>query len=467
MNALRVVAPRTRREFLAGCAACAACAACPGLAQAPPAAEEKTRLRLVFSHIPPEKPTWPYQGYDYEGRKKELTARLRQACPQVEFLPVTAQSVEEAKKVLEGDQEVDGYLSYMVGIWTRVPLIIAESGRPTLFVDDLYAGSGEFLVQYAAAKRKGLRVAGVSSTRFEDVVQAVRAFQTLKRLRSAVILDVTDRTPGGEANAIQEVFGTQVRRITGEEINAAYQKADRAAAEKAAQAWIKAAKKVVEPSRAEITKSGVMYIAMRDLMKQHNAPALTIDCLNLFYGGKLAAYPCLGLFQFNNDGLVGACEADLRSTITMLAMTYLTGRPGYISDPVIDTSRNQIIYAHCVAPSKVYGPGGAASPYHIRSHSEDRQGASVRVLLPLGEMTTTLEISPARKEVVFHQARAVANIDEDKACRTKLAAEVRDIDKLLGEWDRWGWHRVTYYGDLKRPVETLAALAGFKLVVEG
>jgi hypothetical protein len=467
MNALRVVAPRTRREFLAGCAACAACAACPGLAQAPPAAEEKTRLRLVFSHIPPEKPTWPYQGYDYEGRKKELTARLRQACPQVEFLPVTAQSVEEAKKVLEGDQEVDGYLSYMVGIWTRVPLTIAESGRPTLFVDDLYAGSGEFLVQYAAAKRKGLRVAGVSSTRFEDVVQAVRAFQTLKRLRSAVILDVTDRTPGGEANAIQEVFGTQVRRITGEEINAAYQKADRAAAEKAAQAWIKAAKKVVEPSRAEITKSGVMYIAMRDLMKQHNAPALTIDCLNLFYGGKLAAYPCLGLFQFNNDGLVGACEADLRSTITMLAMTYLTGRPGYISDPVIDTSRNQIIYAHCVAPSKVYGPGGAASPYHIRSHSEDRQGASVRVLLPLGEMTTTLEISPARKEVVFHQARAVANIDEDKACRTKLAAEVRDIDKLLGEWDRWGWHRVTYYGDLKRPVETLAALAGFQLVVEG
>ena len=467
MNALRVVAPRTRREFLAGCAACAACAACPGLAQAPPAAEEKTRLRLVFSHIPPEKPTWPYQGYDYEGRKKELTARLRQACPQVEFLPVTAQSVEEAKKVLEGDQEVDGYLSYMVGIWTRVPLTIAESGRPTLFVDDLYAGSGEFLVQYAAAKRKGLRVAGVSSTRFEDVVQAVRAFQTLKRLRSAVILDVTDRTPGGEANAIQEVFGTQVRRITGEEINAAYQKADRAAAEKAAQAWIKAAKKVVEPSRAEITKSGVMYIAMRDLMKQHNAPALTIDCLNLFYGGKLAAYPCLGLFQFNNDGLVGACEADLRSTITMLAMTYLTGRPGYLSDPVIDTSRNQIIYAHCVAPSKVYGPGGAASPYHIRSHSEDRQGASVRVLLPLGEMTTTLEISPARKEVVFHQARAVANIDEDKACRTKLAAEVRDIDKLLGEWDRWGWHRVTYYGDLKRPVETLAALAGFQLVVEG
>jgi len=467
MQELRVVAPRTRREFLAGCAACAACAACPGLAQAPPAPAEKTRLRLVFSHIPPEKPTWPYQGYDYEGRKKELTARLRQSCPAVEFLPVTAQTADEAKKILEGDHEVDGYLCYMLGIWTPVTRIVAESNRPTLFVDDLYAGSGEFLVQYAAARRKGLKVAGVSSTRFEDVVQAVKAFETLKRLRSSVILDVTDRTPGAEAGAMREVFGTQVRKVTGDEINAAYQKADKAAAEKAAQAWIKATKKIVEPSREEIVKSGGMYIAMRDLMKQHQSPALTIDCLNLFYGGKLAAYPCLGLFQFNNDGLVGACEADLRSTFTMLAMNYLTGRPGFISDPVIDTSKNQIIYAHCVAPSKVYGPAGAAAPFHIRSHSEDRQGASVRVLLPLNEMTTTLEISPQKKEVVFHQGRSVANIDEDKACRTKLAVEVKDIDKLMLEWDRWGWHRVTYYGDLKRPVETLAALAGLQMVMEG
>ena len=467
MNGLKVVAPRTRREFLAGCAACAACTACPSPAQAPQAPSEKAKLRLVFSHIPPDKPTWPYQGYDYEGRKKELTARLRQACPNVEFLPATALNLEEARKILEGDKEVDGYLAYIVGIWTGVPLTLAQSGRPTLFVDDLYAGSGEFLVQYAAARRKGLRVAGVSSTRFEDVVQAVKAFETLKKLRSSVILDVTNRTPGGEAKAMQEVFGAQVRQITGEEINAAYQKADPAAADKAAQAWIKAAKRIIEPSREEIRKSGLMYIAMRDLMKQHDSPALTIDCLNLFYGGKLAAYPCLGLFQFNNDGLVGACEADLRSTITMLAMTYLVGRPGFISDPVIDTSKNQIVYAHCVAPSKVYGPAGAAAPYHIRSHSEDRKGASVRVLLPLNEMTTTLEISPLRKETVLHQGRTVANIDDDRACRTKLAAEVKDIRKLFGEWDQWGWHRVTYYGDLRPAVEAFTALMGFNLVVEG
>jgi hypothetical protein len=471
MKTTKIMQGPSRRQFLAACAGCPAMAMCASQASgaAPPVKipEEKARIRLVFTHIPPEKPTWPYQGYDYEGRKKELTARLRQSCPNMEFLPATAHNADEARKLLEGDSEVDGYLVYMVGIWTGAGMAIASAGKPTLFVNDLYAGCGEFLTAYARARRQGLKVAGVTSSRWDDVVQAVRAFETLKKLKSSVILDVTERPLPADAKAITEVFGTAVERIGAEEINAAYQKADRREAEKWASTWIKGAAKVVEPTREEIGKSGAMYVAMRDLMAQRNAQAITVDCLNLFYGGKLPAYPCLGFFQLNDDGLVGACEADLQSTITMLVMTYLTGRPGYISDPVIDTAKKQIIYAHCVAPSKVYGPNGPRNPYHIRSHSEDRKGAAVRSLLPVGQITSTLKFAPGRRQVIFHQARAVANVEEDKACRTKLAAEVQDPFKLLAEWDRWGWHRVTFYGDLRQPVETIAGLLGFEVVIEG
>ena len=41
-----------------------------------------------------------------------------------------------------------------------------------------------------------------------------------------------------------------------------------------------------------------------------------------------------------------------------------------------------------------------------------------------------------------------------------------DIDKLLGEWDRWGWHRVTFYGDLKAPVHDLAKALKLRIVEE-
>jgi hypothetical protein len=465
-----------RRGFLGACAGCAAGALCGGgrasgevvqdsSALKPQA--DKPKIRLVFTHIKADTPTWPYQGYDYEGRKKELTARLVQGCPGIEFLPATALNAQDARQILVDDREVDGYLVYMIGIWTGAAITIASSNKPTLFVDDLYGGSGEFLTAYSAARRKGLRVAPVSSSRFEDVLQAAKAFECIKKLQVSKILDVQNRSLGADASAIQDVFGTSVIKVTGDQIQAAYQNADPKQGQACAGRWMKEAKRIVEPSPEEIGKSGRMYVAMHDLMREHRAQAVAVDCLSLFYAGKLAAYPCLGLFQFNNDGFVGACEADLQSTISMLAIGYLTGRPGYISDPVIDMSKNQIIYAHCVAPSKVYGPDGPSNPYHIRSHSEDRKGASIRSLMPLGEMTTTLKFNPARREVVFHQGKAVANIDDDKACRTKLAVEVKDVNKLLGEWDRWGWHRVTFYGDLKQPVETLCALMGFQVVMEG
>jgi hypothetical protein len=61
----------------------------------------------------------------------------------------------------------------------------------------------------------------------------------------------------------------------------------------------------------------------------------------------------------------------------------------------------------------------------------------------------------------------VANDPDDRACRTKLCAEpLGDIEKLFAQWDQWGWHRVTAYGDLKEPVQALAAALGWTVVPE-
>ena len=137
-----------------------------------------------------------------------------------------------------------------------------------------------------------------------------------------------------------------------------------------------------------------------------------------------------------------------------------------ISDPVIDTSKRQIIYAHCVASNKVFGPQGPTNPFMIMTHSEDRQGASVRSILPSDYLLTTLQIDSKKKEILFHQAKAVGNDPDDRACRTKLCAEPKgDIEKMFTHWD-WGWHRVTFYGDLKEPVYALADAIGWKVIEE-
>ena len=56
---------------------------------------------------------------------------------------------------------------------------------------------------------------------------------------------------------------------------------------------------------------------------------------------------------------------------------------------------------------------------------------------------------------------------EDRACRTKLAVEPDgDFEKLFTQWDRFGWHRVTVYGDLKEPLFEIADMLGWKVIEE-
>ena len=317
-----------------------------------------------------------------------------------------------------------------------------------------------------AAVRKSYKPVGDETIGPIDAPPKFDAADAVKQLRESTIL-LVGRPMQPIEPIITRSLGHEGRADRLQAARRGVQEGRPAQASEYAHRWIHeaAASSSLRPTRS--SRSAAMYVGMRDLMKQHDARAIAINCLGGFYGGHMAAYPCLGFSQLNNDGFVGACEADMKSTLTMLAMSHLVGRPGYISDPVIDTSKNQIIYAHCVAMTRVDGPEGAANPYQIRSHSEDRKGASMRSLLPLGRMTTTIQFDPARKEILMHQGKSVANIDEDRACRTKLAVEVKgDIDKLLSFWDQWSWHRVTFFGDLRQPVEALAASLGYKVIEE-
>jgi hypothetical protein len=464
----------TRREFLRDCTVCAAgitvMSAFGGTLLSADdiyLKDTKARVKLIFAHPDPEKPNWPNIGYDFKGHIEKVQQNLFKKCPNVEFSVVltSAGTKEKALEILKTDQNVDGYIVYLAGcLWGDLTETIAASGKPTIMVDHLYAGSGEFLTSYARSKRRGDKVIAVSSSDFEDLVNAVKCLECLKKLKHSKVLVVGRETD----KQIEKIYGSKMYGIDFSEINEHYKKVNSANVKQYADHWIKNAEKVLEPNRQEIEKSAAMYLAMLNLMKEHSAQAITINCLGGIYSGKMVtAYPCLGFMQLDNDGLVGGCEADQKSAMTKLLMTYLVNRPGLISDPVIDTSKNQIIYAHCVAPTKVFGPDGPSNPYHLRDHSENRKGACNRSLMPLGEMTTTILFDHNKKQVILHQGVSVENVDEDRACRNKLAVEVKgDIYKLLNYWDEWGWHRVTFYGDLKRPVYNIASLLGFEVIEE-
>ncbi|HNR29552.1 MAG TPA: hypothetical protein PKI11_01570 [Candidatus Hydrogenedentes bacterium] len=502
----------TRRGFLTS--GCAACVGAVGLlaASRPARAAEKMRIRVVYSlHAETQPgPDWPNVGFEFRPVMDRINATLANAFPNTTFLPAMATGEEQAKAILSEDAsaDIDGYIAYQMNAWNRVVQTIATSGKPVLYADFQYAGSGGFLVYMAAFLRgETTNVGFVASSRMEDLIAAVKCFEVVKRggttadfvaatararlentpkpgdlaclpdkldvlsaeeciqrMKESLILAVRDQSSGPDG----DYAGIPVVKVAFSELNAAWEAADKDEARAIADRWEKTATAVTDVSRETLETSAAMYLGEKAVLKKYGANAITINCLGGFYGGHIHAYPCLGFYDLNNQGLIGACECDVRSTATMVTFTTLTkGRPGYISDPVIDTAKRQIIYAHCVASSKVFGPEGSTNPFEIMTHSEDRQGAAVRSVMPVGYMTTSLEISPERKEILFHQGKAVDNDPDDRACRTKLCAEpVGDIEKLFTQWDQWGWHRVTFYGNLKEPVFALADAMGYKVIEE-
>jgi len=427
-----------------------------------------TRVRVVFPANRPGQPSWPYVDYDVEGKSKEVLARLRKELPTTEFSASILHSTAEAEELIAHEKTpYDGYLVYMTAMWAKVEQVFARKAHPVVIADDPYAGSGGILAAQSVALRENLPVVIVASSDFRDVVEAVRLFDVMRRLRGARILVVTDRgSRQGEARRV-EPLGTTVVSMGSDRLRAYYDKADENGARRYQRRWMEEALRVVEPDAEEILRSARMYLALKTAMEEQEADAITVDCLGLYYDGKLPAYPCLGFFQLNNEGSTGVCEADVDSTLSQLMLRYLSGRPAYVSDPVIDTATNQIVYAHCVATNRVFGPDGPSNPYIIRSHAEDLKGASVQSLMPLGRAVTSIKINPRKKAFAVHNARTVANVNDDKGCRTKLAAEV-DARTVMENYhmDLFSWHRVTCYGDHRRACVNLAKLYGLKIYEE-
>ena len=66
-------------------------------------------------------------------------------------------------------------------------------------------------------------------------------------------------------------------------------------------------------------------------------------------------------------------------------------------------------------------------PQGVLESPADHDADAVQSLLPQGYMTTSFRFDGNYQAMVIHQAKTVGNVDEPKACRTKLAAEVKGV----------------------------------------
>lgn len=413
--------------------------------------------------------TWPYPALDFKKEISGIDARLAD----LEAKHPALVRFTGGQTLMAGENH-EPWIKSITGADAILVLDLTSSTAPLFDTLDKIETpmllfqrplTGWSYMNFAGYIQKGKRADMINSSEFADLIPHLYMFRAMHHMRNSKVLVVRPGNPNPASyQPWTEHFGTAVELPPYREFKDAYDRISAKVAAEAANEFQKDALRVIEPKPADILDSTRFYLASREVLRARKANALTIDCLGGFRRGDLPAYPCVAFSKLNDAGLYGVCEADFPSTMTQLLVTSYSGKPGFVSDPTFDTSRNEVIHAHCVAATRMRGLGGEASPYILRTHMEDEKGVSIQVEMPVRETITCGKFSNP-KTFLVSTGEVTANLDDRRGCRTKIVTKVADARKLA-EGYTGGLHRVIFYGDHTKAIERMGRLMGFRTVQE-
>jgi hypothetical protein len=470
-----------RRDFLAGSA---------GLGLFPPLAAAAPR-EAGWSQQPPVKihvvylglgGAWPKPEFDAKAEMAKFRKFLDGAQQRLGDVRFTGHDLipnrpAEAEKLAASLGDADAVLIVHLAFGSALPMrAFVNTGRPVAIFSQMFSGHDwMYIPQW---QREGQRVILIPSSDYADLERAAALLRVpvlMRRSRILLIGKVSSTAAAQSPDNVKERTGATVVNVTVPQLVEAHAAVDPKAAEKEAEEeWIRPARKIVEPSRDEIVKSARMYLALKNLMVRENAQAITIACL----GGipiETIGYPCFAFSKLCDLGLVGACEADMDSTLTMLMFAYAFRKPGFITDPLFDVSKNAVVHAHCLSPTRMDGPGTARAPFTIRTHRDNNKGASLQVQLRVGQEITCAKL--VNLDTILLSAGKIVEIPDfdDRGCRTQIVTRVANAREMFRNWGSGIvqgnmmtlLHRVVFYGNYIEDAKDMAVLMGQKVVMEG
>lgn len=473
----------SRREFLGTAAATGGAFLAGGLAVRPLAAGEEAgwpvmkpvRIHVVYVGTGGAWPTPLFDAPAEVALFKEYLAGVRTRLGDVEFVggELIPNTVPAAEKLAARLGDADALLLVHLSFGSGRPLLkLVDTGLPTAIFSQPFSGHDWMYVP--TWQKAGRKVILLTSSDLGELDRAVALLRVPVRMRQSRVIVVgrpRGTAPACSAEKVKQHLGVELIPMTGEQIIQAHNAVDPKAAEAEAQRyWIGPAKKIVEPGREDICNSARLYLALKKIMIDRGARAVTSShCMGL------PAKGCLAFSKLNDLGLVGACEGDMDSTLTMLMFSYAFGVPGFISDPLFDTSKSAVIHAHCTSTTKLDGPAGKRAPFIIRTQCDTNQGVSLEVQMRVGQQITCSKL--ANLDTMLISTGKIIELTDyfDRGCRTQITTEVRDARQMARNWGSGVLgqdmmtllHRVVFYGDHLESTRDLCALMGMKLVEEG
>ena len=193
-------------------------------------------------------------------------------------------------------------------------------------------------------------------------------------------------------------------------------------AEKVAQAMVKRAKAVREPSDADMLEAAKAYLAIKKICQEERLDALTIRCFDIVKACGTTS--CLALALLNDEGIVAGCEGDMQTLMSMYLAKRLCGEAAFMANPSQLTEETSML-AHCTIPLTM------CDETVVRSHFESGIGVAIQGFMPLTDYTLFKWGGPQLDRYFVTEAQAIETHYSDHFCRTQITLNINLKPYLL------------------------------------
>ncbi|MCS7185606.1 MAG: sugar isomerase [Armatimonadetes bacterium] len=216
-------------------------------------------------------------------------------------------------------------------------------------------------------------------------------------------------------------------------------------ARKEAEQYMRQREIAVQTRRDFVVEAFLLANIFRELMKQHNAYAITTNGCMGSYAGIM---PCLTLSLINDAGYMAYCESDFVNIPAGILLHFIAGKPTFFCNPTFPTGEGIILFAHCTAPRFMDGKRG--EPAKLVTHFESDHGAAIKVEMRKGQIVTVVNPDFEAHEWCGFVGEIVGT-PFLPVCRSQVEVKVKANVKEVVSAMR-GFHCTIAYGDYRKEV---------------
>ena len=393
----------------------------------------------------------------------------------VKFLPVTLMRDGREAANLADLAQADTILLYAAGGPASVYRQFHKQGKNTIFFVRHKSGpvslwyeivSPALLREHSDThKDAALEDLDVVVDCQQDITWRLRALCGLKNTMGSKIITIGGASGWAAPKAPElskERFKLNIQDVPypelGELIKAARKDAAAVAlAEQRAAAYLKIPGTTLETDRKFVNNAFLLEHIFRSIMKKAGCRAITINACMGTIMPMAETTACLALSTLNDDGWLAFCESDFVVIPSGILLANMSGKPMFFNDPTYPHD-GLITLAHCTGPRKL--DGKTSEPARLLTHFESDYGASPKVEMRKGQITTSIlpDFKAERWVGVLGDIVESPFLD---ICRCQIDIRFK-CDSLLLAQRMPGFHWMTCYGDYSKELGYALKRVGIK-----